>query len=107
MQLPERHDERVAMLPFEVAFADPGAALPSHNVINRRARMAVSAGEFLALEELNLARYGRISIAPGYRIDVAQQSTIIGIALMIAHSAKRGVGFFPRITKRHTALMIR
>src|ERR1041384_1637542 len=55
MRLPERHDERVALLPLKITFADPTAPLSPDNVVNGCARMAVSAGEFLPFQKLNLA----------------------------------------------------
>src|SRR5262245_25905767 len=103
MPLPERHDEGVTFFPLEIPFADPTASLAFENMINRRARVAMRPGGFLAFEELHLTRHGRISVTAGRGIDVVQQRAVVRVPLAFAHRFERAVGFFPRVAERNTA----
>src|SRR5262245_18569981 len=101
--LPERHDESVTLLPFQIAFADFAPALTFEHMIERRRRMAVNLRRFFGLEKLDLTRHRWISIATGGRIDIAQQCAIVWISVGVAHRLKRLVGIFERIATWHSA----
>ena len=72
-------------------------------MVDRRAGMAVRLRDFFGFEELHFAGHGRIGIAAGCRIDVAQQPAVMRIAVMVAHGVQCRMGFLEVITKRHAA----
>src|SRR5262245_26767790 len=103
--LPERHDESVAFFPLQVPLADSGATLALKNMINRGARVAVRLGILFGSKKLHLTRHGRIRIATGRWIYVAQQATVERIALSRAQRAERFIDIFPGIAERNATQM--
>jgi hypothetical protein len=60
-------------------------------------------GHLVWPEQLNLARHSWIGVPAGGRIDVAQQSAVMGILIVFAHQFERFVRILPCITEGNTA----
>src|SRR5258706_1615514 len=103
MPLPERHDERIALAPLEIAFADLSATLAFDHMVERGAGMPVRLGGFLRIEKLNLAGHRWIGVTAGRWIDVTQKGPVVRIAIRRAHRLERFVCVLERVAERHAA----
>jgi hypothetical protein len=73
MPLPQRNDEGISFLPFEVTLSHGRSALSSKDVVQRRAGVPMHFRFLVTLKELNLARHGWVGESARGGIDIAQQ----------------------------------
>src|SRR5262250_2403887 len=99
MPLPKRYDERISLLPFEMAFPYRSPASSFENVIEGRAGMAMHPGFLFGFKKLNLTRHRRVGKSSRCRIDITQQRTIVWVAGAVAHSLEGFVGILPRVAE--------
>src|SRR5215468_9530527 len=73
MPLPKRYDERISLLPFEMAFPYRSPASSFENVIEGRAGMTMHPGFLFGFKKLNFTRHRRVGKSSRCRIDITQQ----------------------------------
>src|SRR5262245_47033010 len=106
MPLPKRYDERISLLPFEMAFLYRSPASSFENVIEGRAGMTMHPGFLFGFKKLNLTRHHQVSKSNRCRIDITQQCTIVWVAGAVAHSLKGFVGILPRVAERNSTPVV-
>src|SRR6266542_3608867 len=80
MVIPERHDERVALLPIEAALADLGRALAAKYVIDHRTCVAMGLGFIARRQKLKRALDRRHRRPARERIAILQQVAVEAIS---------------------------
>src|SRR5678816_700446 len=65
--------------------------------------MSVCLGRLLSIDKLNLTRHRWIGVTTRSRINVAQQGSVVGIAIARAHCFERFVNIFECISKWYAA----
>ncbi len=84
--LPERDNESVPLLPFQVALPDGRPAPSAEDMVERRACVAVGLGAYSRTEALDFAGHGRQGTSPGRGIDVADQMSVERISFVFLES---------------------
>ena len=72
MVMPERHDKRVALLPFETTIANVRGTVPAKSMINDRTRVPMRFRAIAGREKLNGAFDGRHRRPAGQWITIFQ-----------------------------------
>src|SRR6266576_83861 len=80
MMIPERHDERVALLPIEAPLADLRCTRSAKHVINNRARVPMRLGFICGTQKLQRALNRRHRWSAGERIAIFQQIPVEAIS---------------------------
>src|SRR6266576_5032613 len=80
MMIPERHDERVALLPIEAPLADLRCARSAKHVIDNRARVAMRVRFITGWQKLQRALNRRHRRSAGERIPIFEQIAVEAIS---------------------------
>ena len=98
--VPQRHDEGVALFPFEFLTVNPSRARAAKGVVDDGVCMAVRAAFFARAKHLHVAVHGRQRRAAADRIRVTQQHPVVRIARPFGDRLKSLFGFLPGVAIR-------
>src|SRR5512139_184341 len=97
MPTPERHDETVALFPFEGPAVDLGRAAAAEDVVDARAAVTMALRLLARSEHLDAAEQGREGWAAGQRVDIIQSDAIVGIGDFLGKSLQGRVSVRPAV----------